>query len=208
MKQILLISFIFTLISCNEKSEKLPYLGNHVEVTENGHSVVKKHFEVPEFKFVNQDKATVTNKTFKGKIYIADFIFLRCPTICPVMNLQMKRVYDAFKEDEQVLFVSHTIDPENDSVEVLKAYADKLGVDSKKWHFLHGDKKEIYDLAEKGYFAQAYEDMDAPGGFAHSGGFVLVDEKGHLRGVYDGTNAEDVDRLMKEVVILLGENSK
>jgi len=208
MKQILLISFIFTLISCNEKSEKLPYLGNHVEVTENGQSVVKKHFEVPEFKFVNQDKATVTNKTFKGKIYIADFIFLRCPTICPVMNLQMKRVYDAFKEDEQVLFVSHTIDPENDSVEVLKAYADKLGVDSKKWHFLHGDKKEIYDLAEKGYFAQAYEDMDAPGGFAHSGGFVLVDEKGHLRGVYDGTNAEDVDRLMKEVVILLGENSK
>lgn len=208
MKQILLISFIFTLISCNEKSEKLPYLGNHVEVTENGQSVVKKHFEVPEFKFVNQDKATVTNKTFKGKIYIADFIFLRCPTICPVMNLQMKRVYDAFKEDEQVLFVSHTIDPENDSVEVLKAYADKLGVDSKKWHFLHGDKKEIYDLAEKGYFAQAYEDMDAPGGFAHSGGFVLVDEKGHLRGVYNGTNAEDVDRLMKEVVILLGENSK
>lgn len=206
MKQILLISVIFTLISCNEKSEKLPYLGNHVEVTENGQSVVKKHFEVPEFKFVNQDKATVTNKTFKGKIYIADFIFLRCPTICPVMNLQMKRVYDAFKEDEQVLFVSHTIDPENDSVEVLKAYADKLGVDSKKWHFLHGDKKEIYDLAEKGYFAQAYEDMDAPGGFAHSGGFVLVDEKGHLRGVYDGTNAEDVDRLMKEVVILLGEN--
>lgn len=206
MKQILLISFIFTLISCNEKSEKLPYLGNHVEVTENGQSVVKKHFEVPEFKFVNQDKATVTNKTFKGKIYIADFIFLRCPTICPVMNLQMKRVYDAFKEDEQLLFVSHTIDPENDAVEVLKAYADKLGVDSKKWHFLHGDKKEIYDLAEKGYFAQAYEDMDAPGGFAHSGGFVLVDEKGHLRGVYDGTNAEDVDRLMKEVVILLGEN--
>ena len=206
MKQILLISFIFTLISCNEKSEKLPYLGNHVEVTENGQSVVKKHFEVPEFKFVNQDKATVTNKTFKGKIYIADFIFLRCPTICPVMNLQMKRVYDAFKEDEQVLFVSHTLDPENDSVEVLKVYADKLGVDSKKWHFLHGDKKEIYDLAEKGYFAQAYEDMDAPGGFAHSGGFVLVDEKGHLRGVYDGTNAEDVDRLMKEVVILLGEN--
>lgn len=208
MKQILLISFIFTLISCNEKSEKLPYLGNHVEVTENGQSVIKKHFEVPEFKFVNQDKATVTNKTFQGKIYIADFIFLRCPTICPVMNLQMKRVYDAFKEDEQVLFVSHTIDPENDSVEVLKAYADKLGVDSKKWHFLHGDKKEIYDLAEKGYFAQAYEDMDAPGGFAHSGGFVLVDEKGHLRGVYDGTNAEDVDRLMKEVVILLAENSK
>lgn len=208
MKQFLLLSFIFTLISCNEKSEKLPYLGNHMEVTENGQNVIKKYFEVPEFKFVNQDNVTVTNQSLKGKIYIADFIFLRCPTICPVMNLQMKRVYDAFKDDEQVLFVSHTIDPENDTVEVLKDYADKLEVDSKKWHFLHGDKKETYDLAEKGYFAQAYEDIDAPGGFAHSGGFVLVDKDGHLRGVYDGTNAEDVDRLIKEIAILVSENSK
>lgn len=167
-----------------------------------------KYFEVPSFNLINQDSLPVSNKTFENKIYIADFIFLKCPTICPVMNKELKRVYDVFKDNPAVLFASHTIDPQNDSIPLLKAYSEQLGVDSQKWHFLHGEKEYIYQLAETGYFTQAYADLQAPGGYAHSGGFILVDKNRHIRGVYNGTNTADVDRLIKEIVILLHENSK
>ncbi len=208
MKAIVLFSFLVVFISCSTNSEKLPYLGNHKEVISSSQTKTLQYFKVPDFTLTNQDRITITNESFKNKIYIADFIFLKCPTICPIMNQQLKRVYDVFKNNEDVLFVSHTIDPQNDSIPVLKAYSEQLGIDSKKWHFLHGEKKDIYKLAEKGYFSQAYEDSQAPGGYAHSGGFILVDKNRHLRGVYDGTNSADVDRLIKEIVILLNEKSK
>ncbi len=207
MKVILFFSIFIVFISCSSNSEKLPYLGNHTEVVSKTQTKVINYFKVPDFSLTNQDSITISNDSFKNKIYIADFIFLKCPTICPIMNQQLKRVYDVFKDNSQVLFVSHTIDPENDSIPVLKAYSDQLGVDSKKWHFLHGEKKDIYQLAEKGYFSQAYENVNAPGGYAHSGAFILVDKNRHLRGVYDGTNSADVDRLIKEIVILLQEKS-
>lgn len=208
IRSLIFIPLLSLTVCCSQKTETLPFLGNHTEETENGKSIVKKYFEVPDFKMVNQEGVAVTNETFKGKIYIADFIFLRCPTICPIMNVELKRVHDYFKNDKDILFVSYTIDPENDSIPVLKAYADRLGVKVDKWHFLHGDKHQTYDLAEKGYFAQAYDDAEAPGGYAHSGGFILVDQNRHIRGVYDGTNTEDVNRLIKEIVILQRENQK
>ncbi|MBW3517730.1 SCO family protein [Flavobacterium sp. NKUCC04_CG] len=207
MKNVLLISFILIFISCTN-ADKLPYLGNHNTVMSKNQTKVIQHFKVPDFNLTNQEGIAITNASFNNKIYIADFIFLKCPTICPIMNQQLKRVYDVFKKNKEVLFVSHTIDPENDSIPVLKAYSEQLGVDSKKWHFLHGEKKDIYKLAEQGYYTQAYQEPQAPGGYAHSGGFILVDENRHLRGVYDGTNAADVDRLIKEIVILLKEKSK
>jgi len=131
---------------------------------------------------------------------------LKCPTICPKMNVEMKRVYQAYQEQERVVFVSHTIDPENDSIPLLKAYSESLGIATKKWQFLHGDKEEIHRLAE-GYFMQAYQDLNAPGGYAHSGGFLLIDENRHIRGVYDGTNSKDVDRLIDEIALLLKEKT-
>ena len=97
------------------------------------------------------------------------------------------------------------VDPKNDTIPVLKAYSENLEVNPKKWHFLWGEQKDIFDIAKNSYFTQAYEDLDAPGGYAHSGGFILVDKNRHIRGVYDGTNSDDVDKLIKEIVILLNE---
>ena len=202
MKQAFFFILFCIIASCSEKSEKLPYLGNPTIVN----NVETKH-TIKDFSFLNQDGLVITNDTFKNKIYIADFIFLRCPTICPVMNMELKRVYDTFKDNENVLFVSHTVDPENDTIPVLKAYSENLEVNPKKWHFLWGEQKEIFDIAKNSYFTQAYEDLYAPGGYAHSGGFILVDKNRHIRGVYDGTNSIDVDRLIKEIVILLNEES-
>lgn len=202
MKQVIFLILLCIVASCSEKSEKLPYLGNSTVVNN-----VETQHTIKEFSFLNQDSLVVTNDTFKNKIYIADFIFLRCPTICPVMNMELKRVYDTFKDNENVLFVSHTVDPENDTIPVLKAYSENLEVNPKKWHFLWGEQKDIFDIAKNSYFTQAYEDLDAPGGYAHSGGFILVDKNRHIRGVYDGTNSVDVDRLIKEIVILLNEES-
>jgi protein SCO1/2 len=114
-------------------------------------------------------------------------------------------VYDIYKDSSEVLFASHTIDPENDSITLLKAYSNQLGIDSKKWYFLHGEREYMHNLAENGYFSQAYQDQNVPGGYAHSGGFILVDKRKHIRGVYDGTDSDDVNRLIKEIAILLNE---
>ncbi len=202
MKEVIFLILFGIVTSCSEKLEKLPYLGNP-NVVNN----VETQHTINDFSFLNQDSLAITNETFKNKIYVADFIFLRCPTICPVMNMELKRVYDTFKDNENVLFVSHTVDPENDTIPVLKAYSENLEVNPKKWHFLWGEQKDIFDIAKNSYFTQAYEDLDAPGGYAHSGGFILVDKNRHIRGVYDGTNSVDVDRLIKEIVILLNEES-
>lgn len=205
LKKIVLLFSCIALFACNDKIKKLPYLGNHSEIVSKNGEKVQSFFSVPDFRLVNQDSVVITNQSFNGKVYIADFIFLKCPTICPIMNVELKRVYDVYKDNMNVLFASHTIDPENDSIPALKAYSDQLGVEATKWFFLHGEKNDIYHLAEKGYFSQAYENKEVPGGYAHSGGFLLVDAQRHIRGVYDGTNTEDVDRLISEIEILLKE---
>jgi protein SCO1/2 len=160
---------------------------------------------VPNFEFVNQDNMPINNKTFDGKIYVADFIFLSCPSICPKMTIEVKKVYDEYKLNPNVLFISHTIDPENDSIVRLKEYSDNLEVDNKKWFFVTGNKDSIYSLAENGYFATAYVDTTAPGGFVHSGGLLLIDNLRHIRGVYDGTDPKDTERLKLDIKRLLAE---
>lgn len=159
--------------------------------------------KIDPFAFVDQDSVWITNDTLKDKIYVADFFFTSCPTICPIMKQQMLRVYDKFKEDNRVAIISHSIDPEYDTVALLHEYAARLGVSSKTWHFLTGDKDVIYDLAETSYMVVANEDAEAPGGFIHSGAFLLVDTKGQIRGVYDGTLAEQVDLMIKDMERLL-----
>jgi len=191
-------------MACSQKAEQLPYLGHPTEeVTANG-TVKEKQYQIPAFSLMNQDSLVVSNETLAGKVYVADFIFLQCPTICPKMNVEMKRVYDQYQAEEKVLFVSHTIDPKNDTIPVLKAYSESLGVDALKWHFLYGKEQVMHQLAQ-GYFMQAYQETNAPGGYAHSGGFLLIDGKQHIRGVYDGTNSADVDRLIQDINLLLKE---
>jgi protein SCO1/2 len=200
-------------ISCNssEKAGKLPYLGRKEikQVTENG--IVKNdtiYHTIADFTFIDQDSNTVTNDTFRDKIYVADFFFTTCPTICPIMKAQMLRVYEKFEDEDDLLLLSHTIDPDYDTVGVLKNFADRLGVSSEKWHFVTGEKEDIYEIGQTSYMVTAMEDQFEPGGYIHSGAFILVDKERRIRGLYDGTKEEEVNRLMNDIPRLLREYEK
>ncbi|WKN41595.1 SCO family protein [Tunicatimonas pelagia] len=166
------------------------------------------YHQIADFSFVNQDSSVVTPATFEDKIYVADFFFTSCPTICPVMKKEMLRVYEEFKDNEQVAILSHTIDPEYDTVGLLHDYAQRLGVDSDTWHFVTGDKDKIFDIGLKSYMVTAMEDEEAPGGLIHSGAFILVDKQRRIRGTYDGTVAEQVDVLINDIRRLLQKEER
>ena len=160
---------------------------------------------IRDFGFTNQDGEEVTQETFRDKIYIADFFFTSCPTICPIMKTQMLRVHEKYKENPDVLLLSHTIDPKHDSVEVLHDFAERLGVSSDSWHFVTGDLEDIFDIGQNSYMVTAMEDKDEPGGLLHSGAFLIVDKERRIRGIYDGTKEDKVDLLMKDIDTLLKE---
>jgi protein SCO1/2 len=197
--------------ACNTStsdSDKLPILGDkgiRVKVV-NGKTVTDSAFHtIPDFAFVDQYGDTVTAKTMANKIYVADFFFTTCPTICPKMKVQLKRVYEKFKGNPNVMLLSHTIDPEHDSVAVLNKFAQDLGVTGNQWLFVTGDREKIYDIAQGSYMVTAQADPSAPGGSVHSGAFILVDKDRHIRGIYDGTTEAGVDELMKDMNRLLAE---
>lgn len=192
-------------------NKELPILGSReiVEKKVEGRTVIDTIYHtIPEFAFVDQDSSWVTEKTFEDKIYVADFFFTTCPTICPLMKNQMMRVYDKYEEHPEVVLLSHSIDPVYDSVRILKDFASRLGVKTNKWHFVTGKKEDIYGIGEKSYMVTAQEDENEPGGYIHSGAFILVDKERRIRGFYDGTVREDVDRLMQDMDLLLAEYNK
>lgn len=204
---VLLLAWIFTA-SCSSKSEKLPILGRKEikNVTFEGKIQADTIYHtIPDFSFTNQNGQVITQDTFKDKIYIADFFFTTCPTICPIMKTQMLRVYEKFKDNPEVMILSHTIDPKHDSVAVLHEFADRLGVTGNMWQFVTGDQDEIYDIGQNSYMVTAREDPGEPGGYLHSGAFLLVDKERRIRGIYDGTLEEKVDILMKDIDKLLKE---
>ena len=189
------------LTSCGpERRRTLPILGNR-DVSPTGDTIYPT---IPDFTFIDQDSQAVTNAAFAGKAYIADFFFTHCPTICPKVKAQAKRVYDHFAQEQDLMFLSHSIDVHNDTVAALHKYAQKMGIDSRRWRLVTGDHDAIYAIADD-YFSVAKVDPDAPGGFDHSGRLILVDPKRHVRAFCDGTDPEDVDRFMKEVQMLLDE---
>ena len=195
------IGISFWLLACSTKETRLPIFG---ERSVNGSDTI--YHSVAPFRFVDQDSALISNGTFKDKIYVADFFFTTCRTICPIMKTQMLRVYVATKEMPDVLILSHTIDPEYDTVALLHDFARRLGVESNRWHFVTGVKDSIYKIAQTSYFATAMEDKTEPDGFIHSGAFLLIDKKGRIRGKYDGTKEEDVNRLIAEIKRLRRED--
>jgi protein SCO1/2 len=191
---------LLSLSSCSTKTEKLPIFG---ERGFNGKDTT--YHTIAPFQFVDQDSAKTTNATFKGKIYVADFFFTSCRTICPIMKTQMLRVYGATQDMPDVLLLSHSIDPEYDTVALLRDFAARLGVESKRWHFVTGVKDSIFKIAQTSYFATAMEDKSEPDGRIHSGAFLLIDKSGRIRGKYDGTKEEDVNRLIADIKKLKAE---
>jgi protein SCO1 len=208
-------SFLITLVAltwtaCSQQEDRLPIMGERDPVTKvvDGKTVVDTvYHSIPAFAFTNQDGQPVTNHTFDGKIYVADFFFTKCPTICPKMKTQLKRVYDKFKGNPDVMILSHSIDPRHDTPQVLKEFAEGLRVTGGQWQFATGDKEKIFETG-RNYMVVASEDKNEPGGLLHSGHFVLVDKEKHVRGMYDGTTEEGADRLMADLDKLLAEYKK
>ncbi|MEY2636170.1 MAG: hypothetical protein RLZZ197_646 [Bacteroidota bacterium] len=200
--KIIVLNFLVALLafSCSQE-KKLPFLGPK-QVNAKGDTV---YHQIPSFRFLNQDSVFVSEKDVEGKVYVADFFFTTCPTICPKMKTQMLRIYERYKDRDEVRIISHSIDPDFDTPNVLKDYADRLQVKAPKWNLLTGDKAAIYTLGQKSYMVSAQEDPNEAGGFVHSGAFILVDKNRHVRGIYDGTVEAEVNHLLEDMEILLKE---
>ncbi|HHS95029.1 MAG TPA: SCO family protein [Phaeodactylibacter sp.] len=191
------------IVSACQKTnaKKLPILGEKEKVD----GKVIGYHEISDFQFVDQDSQIVNNATFKDKIYVVEFFFTSCKTICPKVAQQMLRIHDRFKDHDEVVLLAHTIDPKRDTVGRLKWYAEKLGIqNADKWHFVTGDKEKLYDMADE-YFIVAKEDADADGGFDHSPTIILVDKNRRVRSFCNGTDPQAVDLFMEDIETLLHE---
>ncbi len=173
-------------------------------VDESKQDVIKGH-TIAAFELFDQNGALFDNTKLDGYYYVADFFFTTCPTICPDMSGQLQRVQKVYADDQDFRIVSHTVQPEIDSVPVMKAYAERYEADPDKWIFLTGDKKLIYNLARKSYFAAVTEGDGGPNDFIHTENFVLVDKEKRIRGFYDGTSESSVDQLITDIEILAQE---
>ena len=169
---------------------------------------VKRFHKIDDFSLVNQNNEIITNETYDGKIYIADFFFTTCPGICPIMKENMIVLQDEFINDDDILLLSHTVTPEIVSVPVLKKYSQEQGVIDSKWNMVTGDKKQIYNLARKSYLVA--EDIESPTQYdmIHTENFVLVDSKRRIRGFYDGTDIDVMNNLISDIKILKKEEFK
>ncbi len=166
---------------------------------------VKKNHRIADFELIDQDSALFSQADLEGKYYVTDFFFTTCPTICPDMSSQMMRVQEAYADAEDFMIVSHSVTPKIDSPSVLKEYAARYEAIPEKWIFLTGDKKVIYDLARKSYFAATTEGDGGIDDFIHTENFVLVDKEKRIRGFYDGTDPASVDQLIEDIEILQQE---
>ena len=210
MKYFVIIYLAALLLqSCtSENKTTLPILGNRqaVEKQVDGKTVVDTVYQtIPPFSLTNQDSVLITEKAFNGKIYVADFFFTSCNSICPIMHRNMLKVYTKYLNNKEVKFISHSIDTKYDTPSRLKRYADKLGVKGNQWEFVHGSYEDIFNKAAKNYLVTAFQDAKEPQGLVHDGYFLLVDKQKRMRGAYDGTKEDQVEKLMKDMDILLQE---
>lgn len=173
-------------------------------VDESKQSTSAKH-TIADFKLINQLGDTITQADFEGKVYVADFFFATCPTICPIMSAHIADLQDHFKDRPEVMFLSHSVTPQIDSVPLLREYGERYGANPEVWMLTTGDKAHIYQLARKSYFAVLDEGDGGVQDFIHTENFILVDTKRRIRGFYDGTSETDMERLKEEIDILLNE---
>jgi len=208
MKNIIYCLLVLVLFLTGCQSKKLPILGESdvVKKIVGGKEVEETIYPtIPAFSFQNQNGETVTEKSFDGKIYVADFFFTTCPTICPPMKKNLLKLYKIYKDNPEVAILSHTTDPGHDSVEVLRQYAKDMGVTGTMWQFVTGDREKIYEIGQKNYLVSAREDSSEAGGYIHSGHFILIDKNKHIRGMYDGTTDAGTKQLLEDIKVLLKE---
>ncbi|HEY0056560.1 MAG TPA: SCO family protein [Pedobacter sp.] len=208
MKYLMAATCLLLFTACNKTNKRLPILGERepVEKIVDGKTVIDTIYQtIPSFSFLNQDSTVFTDKNLQGKIYVADFFFTSCTSICPTMHRNMLKVYQKFKGNKKVCIISHTIDFKYDTPSKLKLYSIKLDVAGDQWQFLKGTKDSVYKLAEKNYLVAVAEDSKASDGYIHQGWFILVDKEKRLRGAYDGTKPDQVEKLIGDMEILLEE---
>lgn len=206
------------VIACNSSRQQegqprvLPFLGEHeVEFSRKSDGTMVAdtvYYTIPKFSFINQDSNVVSHKDYEGKIFVADFFFTHCPSICPMMSAQMLRLQSKVKEEgwnQDIMFLSHTVDPTRDTPDTLRAYAERIGADLSNWNFVTGPEEDIYYQAENGYMLTAFPSDSAEGGFFHSDKLALIDRQRRLRGIYDGTSTKSVDQLFEDMKLLKNE---
>ena len=218
MKRILALAILFAVgitiayVLMQPKEKPLPVINPvdlEMEMVDPEMLRIGSGHHVADFSFLNQEGETITQAEVEGKVYVAEYFFTTCGTICPKMNDQMRRIQFEFADNENVRLMSFTVDPEVDTVAQMKRYADDHGAKKGQWHFLTGSKEDLYMLARKSFFvlkpAEAENLGDVGSDFIHTNNFVLVDQKGRLRGYYDGTSKKKVDELMLDIERLLEE---
>ncbi len=202
---VIIITSIYTLL---KPEKKLPVFQPDMvnsELVDTTVQFVRKYHKIADFNLLNQNGETITQDTYKDKIYVADFFFTTCLTICPIMTGHMLEIQEKLKDDPEVLLLSHTVIPVADSVPQLKKYALEKGVNDAKWNLVTGDKKQIYDLARKSYLASKTDGDGGPYDMIHTENFILVDKEKRIRGFYDGTNSEAIDDLLDDIEMLKAE---
>jgi len=196
---------MYLIYNALQPKKRLPiYQPNmvNVELVDSTLQHVKKYHRIADFSLINQNGDTITQENYRDKIYVADFFFTTCPTICPIMTANLVEVQAALVNDPEVLLLSHSVTPEIDSVAQLKKYAIEKGVNDAKWNLVTGDKKQIYELARKSYLAVQEDGDGGPFDMIHTENFILVDQQRRIRGFYDGTREEEMDRLLSDIEIL------
>lgn len=203
----LLLGLLLSLTCCKQSAkDKLPVFNPtdlNPKLVDISLQKADKDHKVSDFTLTNQNGKTITQDDYKNKIYVTDFFFTNCTTICPIMTNNMVKIQEAFLKTDDVMFLSHSVTPEIDSISVLRKYADRKGVIDSKWNVTTGNKKHIYELARKSYFAVVEQGDGGLQDFIHTTNFVLVDKKKQIRGIYDGIDDGEIQRLIKDIKSLL-----
>jgi protein SCO1/2 len=203
---IIFLSISFRLLTPKQLLPIMSPADVNPELVDSTVQYISKYHTISDFSFTNQNGKTVTQKEYEGKVYVADFFFTTCQTICPIMTDNMVLVQKAFINNPKVKFLSHSVLPDQDSVPVLKKYALEKGVIDAKWNLVTGNKKDIYGIARKSYLVVKTQNASEQYDMVHTENFVLVDTKKRIRGFYDGTKKQDVERLISDIQLLLKEN--